>query len=270
MKRSHRSFIRRVARAFTAGAVVAALALVVAWCMYLIPRGTLQSLTSALPRPSLVAGSGSLVQTLQLLVCLAGLVPLFWGVAKYAHFVEHQGGIKQYQAWQTIMNAQGRPGNGGRQAALEDLFDGGASIAGVNLAGGAYLAGLDLPGANLWGANLAHAVLWDANFDQTILQDADLEGCNLQDAILTGANLAGANLSGANLQDADLTGANLEDANLTGANLAGANFADANLKGAKLRLANLQGANLENASPVGADFKGANMTEVLGWTGSVA
>lgn len=176
-------------------------------------------------------------------------------------------------AWQTITNAAGESGNGGRIRALEFLnASPGAnwrrkfpwvcaphplcvwpseSLAGINLSVDAipeiiendsgnrprvFLQGIELSGANLWDANLEGANLWDANLEGANLEDANLEGANLWDANLEGAGLKDANLKGANLGKANLEGAYLGFVNLEGTNLWGAN-----LEGAGLFRANLKG-----------------------------
>lgn len=129
-----------------------------------------------------------------------------------------------YMAWQTITNAQGQSGNGGRLLALEFLNaspganwrlhfpwiciseDGlcskweAESLDGVDLAR-AYLVKSQLPNASLLEANLQGAVMWEAN----------LQGAKLVDANLQGAKLGGANLREAKLDDANLKGALFSD-----------------------------------------------------------
>jgi hypothetical protein len=91
-----------------------------------------------------------------------------------------------------------------------DCFDPLALIRGGLVA---YLAGVNLYGANLYRANLAGANLTRVNLYGACLTGADLSGANLYGACLTGANLAGANLYRADLTKADLDGANLTGAN---------------------------------------------------------
>jgi hypothetical protein len=120
---------------------------------------------------------------------------------------------KHYQAWQVVNSAYGRPGNGGRTAAIEDLNSDGVSLSGVALigdsSGGAELWYVQLPNADLYGANLRGAALGGAN-----LQGADLAWANLQGAILNKSNLQGANLAAADLQGANLINVNLQETDL--------------------------------------------------------
>ena len=108
---------------------------------------------------------------------------------------------------------------------------------GINLAPGAYLAGVDL-------------------FD-TNLTDADLSNANLTVALLVNANLTGANLSGANLTGAIFDFATFTDANLTGANLTGAYLTGAILIGANLSGADLSGAELSGTELTDTNLYGA-------------
>ena len=169
-------------------------------------------------------------QALISLLGLLGNVGLLIAALTYIGLEKQRREAQVYLAWQTITNAQGQSGNGGRVIALEFLnASPGAnwrlhfpwiclseeslcfkweseSLAGVDVSN-AYLAKIQLPGAGLNGANLQGANLRDAN-----LQEADLNGANLQ-----GANLRDANLQEADLVKADLRGAMLNDANLQGA-----------------------------------------------------
>nr|WP_206602925.1 pentapeptide repeat-containing protein [Leptolyngbya ohadii] len=154
------------------------------------------------------------------LLGLLGNLGLLFAALTYIGLEQQRRESQIYLAWQTITNAQGQSGNGGRILALEFLnASPGAnwrlhfpwicvsedrlcsrweseSLDGVDLER-AYLAKVQLPGANLLEANLQGAVLWQAN-----LQGARLVEANLQGARLGGANLQGAKLDGANLQGA--------------------------------------------------------------------
>ncbi|MGL5080424.1 MAG: DUF433 domain-containing protein [Microcoleaceae cyanobacterium] len=159
-------------------------------------------------------------QALLSLLGLLGNLGLIFAALTYIGLEEQRRESQVYLAWQTITNAQGQSGNGGRILALEFLnASPGAnwrlhfpwicvsedwlcskweaeSLDGVDLAK-AYLAKVRLPRASLVEANLQGAVLWQAN-----LQGARLLEANLQGARLGGANLQGAKLDGANLQGA--------------------------------------------------------------------
>lgn len=169
-------------------------------------------------------------QALISLLGLLGNVGLLIAALTYIGLEKQRREAQVYLAWQTITNAQGQSGNGGRVIALEFLnASPGAnwrlhfpwicpseeslcfkweaeSLAGVDVSN-AYLAEIQLPGADLNGANLQGANLRNAN-----LQAADLGRTNLQ-----GANLRDANLQEADLVNADLRGAMLSDARLQGA-----------------------------------------------------
>ncbi|QEH38633.1 Serine/threonine-protein kinase B [Aquisphaera giovannonii] len=89
------------------------------------------------------------------------------------------------------------------------------------VAPGAFLAALELRGADLGhallsGADLTGADLRTARLVRTYLQDADLSGADLRHADLRGADLRGARLDGAHLVGADLRGALFYGASLDG------------------------------------------------------
>ena len=92
----------------------------------------------------------------------------------------------------------------GSTLSITTTYDGSPHwYSGINLAPGAYLAGVDLFDTNLTDADLSNANLTGAIFAFATLADA-----NLADADLTGAILFDADLSGANLTNTVLTCAN--------------------------------------------------------------
>ena len=96
----------------------------------------------------------------------------------------------------------------------------------INLAPGAYLAGVDLFDTNLTDADLSNANLTGAIFAITTLTDANLSNANLTGAILINTNFSGANLSGANLTHTFMGNYLFGTAAWTGANLYGASLPD--------------------------------------------
>ena len=179
---------------------------------------------------------------------------------------------KHYQAWQVINTAQGKPGNGGRTDALQDLNNDGISLVGVDLSM-AYLEDIQLKNADLSNANLSGANLSNANLSRANLGGANLSGTDLLWANLSGANLWGANLSGAILWFADLSGADLGDTNLSGADIRRANLSGANIGGnlseVNLGEANLSGADLSNANLSGANLGYANLLQQTNPSGAI-
>lgn len=163
-------------------------------------------------------------QALISLLGLLGNLGLIIAVVSYIGLEKQRRDDQVYAAWQTITNAQGQSGNGGRILALEFLnASPGAnwrlhfpwicisedwlcskwepeSLDGVDLAK-AYLAGIQLPKASLVEANLEGAVLWGAN----------LQGANLEEANLRGAKLGAANLQGTRLDETNFQGAFYSD-----------------------------------------------------------
>lgn len=163
-------------------------------------------------------------QALISLLGLLGNLGLIIAVVSYIGLEKQRRDDQVYAAWQTITNAQGQSGNGGRILALEFLnASPGAnwrlhfpwicisedwlcskwkpeSLDGVDLAK-AYLAGIQLPKASLVEANLEGVVLWGAN----------LQGANLEEANLQGAKLGAANLEGVRLDETNFQGAFYSD-----------------------------------------------------------
>ncbi len=212
---------------------------------------------------------------------VAGIMGIILALIALWQSAVDQRKTRQYQAWQAITLAQGKSGNGGRIAALQDLYKQRVSLRGVNLTGdttrthgGAYLRDLELPpragsfvdwllrrtpkGVDLTEADLRGADLRDADLRNAILQKAKLQGADL-----TNAHLQGADLSHARLQDAELRGAQLQKADLTEANLE-----NAHILFAVLTCADLCDANLEIHRPEGAS--GLFMTYPLDREGLLA
>lgn len=225
------------------------------------------------------------------LLGLVGNVGIIVAVLTYIGSEKQRRDAEVLNAWQTITNAYGQAGSGGRIQALEFLnASPGANwrrkfpwfcaplrpcvwpaenLAGINLA-------VDSPekvveesnndsndsnaitpraaGVYLAEIQLPRAYLWDAN-----LGGAYLLAANLEDAYLGEANLEGADLSSVNLEGAVLWDANLEDAYLSYANLEDAELGDANLEGAVLLYANLKGAVLWYANLEGAVLSYVNL-----------
>ena len=115
---------------------------------------------------------------------------------------------RQFQAWQVINSAQGKPGNGGRTQALEDLAADSVDLSGVDLSG-SWLEGLTLPSVRFVGLKADSANLRFADLRGADLKYADFYGADLSYADLRGADLFGARLSTARLDSACLDGANL-------------------------------------------------------------
>lgn len=202
---------------------------------------------------------------------------------------ENRRKANQYEAWQIINAAQGKPGNLGRTLAIKDLYTEGISLGGMDISK-AYLPKLNLESANLNGANLSRANLNGANLTEAVLSDTNFSGATLIGANLTGvtmteANLVGAMIDGVDLIEATITDANLAEAhaasvNFTRADLANANLAriwlysavltEANLRGtnfagAYFDRANLDGADLWNANLAETNLIDANLANIKGW-----
>jgi uncharacterized protein YjbI with pentapeptide repeats len=176
---------------------------------------------------------------------------------------EDQRKAKQYQAWQVISAAQGKPGDLGRSIALKDLHKDGIPLDGVDVSQ-AFLPHIVLENAQLNRANFSKANLNVAKLSKAVLQDANLSEAKLVNADLSGAFLTDANLPLANLSFSKLLEAPLFDVNASGANLRWADLSGTQLvrtilSEAKLIEANLSGAQLTEADLSGADFSGANL-----------
>ncbi|MCG8367128.1 MAG: pentapeptide repeat-containing protein [Pseudanabaenales cyanobacterium] len=230
------------------------------------------------------------------LLGLIGNVGIIIAMVTYVGTEKQRRDTEILNAWQTITNAAGEPGNGGRIRALEFLnASPGANwrrkfpwfcaphplctwpaerLDGINLSVDSIpeadeedseegsrnsSSRVHLRSIALPGAHLKEANLQGANLGSAKLQGAHLWKANLQGADLWSANLRGAHLKEANLQGADLWSANLQGADLGLANLQGADLGKANLQRTDLRFANLQGSDLGKANLQEADLKEANL-----------
>jgi uncharacterized protein YjbI with pentapeptide repeats len=122
----------------------------------------------------------------------------------------------------------------------------------------AEVTGLDA--VDLRGRNLQYAKAYRAFLAGVDLRGADLTGANLLDAKMHGANLETARLGGANLRWTKLRWSRLLDAKLTGAVLINADLREADLCRADLRWANLMEADLRGANLEAANLQWANLT----------
>jgi len=165
-------------------------------------------------------------------------------IAVIFYFSESGDRLKQkhYQAWQVINTAQSKGGSGGRVEALQELHDDGIPLVGVDVSG-AFLQGIQLPGARLIRSNFTAVDARNSNF-----KGADFTAANLQSANLRESNLNGANFEDANLGGADFCSANLADAILDGATLDAADLGNADLRNVKWqRIKSLRGASIQGA-----------------------
>lgn len=213
-------------------------------------------------------------QALLGLLGLAGNVGLIIAVLMYIGSEKQRRDAEILNAWQTLTNAYGQPGNGGRIHALEFLN---ASPRNVSPLDGKYY-----PGAN-WRRRAS--CLWICTWERKSLAGIDLStiaagisvpdesGTALDDtkhsyyprrAFLKEVQLPGANLESANLEGADLTGANLEGASLVAANLKSTDLSSANLQGANLSRTNLQESDLSGANLKGAILRTVNLDNTVG------
>jgi uncharacterized protein YjbI with pentapeptide repeats len=185
---------------------------------------------------------------------LATLVSYCRGADDRARTQQDTRRARQFQAWQVITNAQGKPGNGGRTLALQNLAGDSVDLSGVDISG-AWLEGLAMPGATLrflkaTSSNLSYADLRGAD-----LTGADLSHVTLQGADLRGADLQFARLNGSRFYEACLDGANLFKANLDSAQLFGAS-----MRGASAKFASLEGASLPDAATLDSvEFYGSSL-----------
>jgi uncharacterized protein YjbI with pentapeptide repeats len=201
----------------------------------------------------------ALVDLLQILgsfTLLAALISYCRGADDRQRALLDQRRARQYQAWQAISAAQGKPGNGGRIQALQDLANDSVSLSGIDVTG-AWLRELSLRGANLDRMRGNSADLSGADLRLTSLRFASLDSVHLPYADLRGADLRGASLVGAILGAACLNGANLEGADLRGANLNGASLDAVHLSTADLRETSLFGVHLNNADLDWVDLRHA-------------
>lgn len=223
-------------------------------------------------------------QALLSLLGVIGNVGLIIAVGMYIGSEKQRRDTEVLTAWQTLTNAHGQSGNGGRIHALEFLN---ASPRNTKY---------DYPGANwrrraicLWictwpseslaGIDLSVDAIetqkptsQEETSDEKLpktdprrvylasvqLPETNLFSANFEGAYLWRANFEGAYLGDANLEETYLGGVNFERARLEYASLEGAYLDSANLEGAYLWRANFEGADLGRASLKGAYLGSAN------------
>lgn len=213
-----------------------------------------------------------LLGQLQNIGVLSAAILFFWDTFDRKKQLERQ-------AWQLIDGAQGSETSGARKQAIEDLYEEGADITGLD-ADGADLRGIDLSGADLTRASFKNAILEKADFERAIL-----EGANFTGAKLKGANFRGAMLKGAIFTRADLRAisddkdgkTDLRDADLGFTTFNRAKLSEAifgiidsephlgnktNLNGAKLRGVNLKNVNLNKVCIAQAKLGGAIIEDI--------
>ena len=162
-------------------------------------------------------------------------------VAVIFYFGESGDRLKQkhYQAWQVINTAQGKGGSGGRIEALQELNHDRVPLVGVDVSG-AFLQGIQLPGAKMVRSNLNAVDARNSDFHGT-----DFMGANLQSGNFRRSNLSNAHFQDADLSNADFCSANLSGADLDGATLDSAELGDTDLSRIKWRnIKSMKGAGL--------------------------
>ncbi|MDZ3837640.1 MAG: pentapeptide repeat-containing protein [Rhodospirillales bacterium] len=169
----------------------------------------------------------------------AAFVVALWTFAAWLCEGEDRATERRYRAWELINSAAGKPGDGGRTDALQNLVKDNRPLAG--------------------------ATLDNAHLPEINLGEADLSNASMQSARLYGADLGGAVLNGADLRDADLSSSmtcpdtgyrwsehdvppeTCEQPVERRTNLRGAFLWDADLRGADLNKADLKCAVLHTA-----------------------
>lgn len=167
----------------------------------------------------------------------------------------------RYQAWQVINLAQGKPGSGGRRAALQELNEEGASLRGVDVRY-AVLDGLNLPNSRLVASTFDSASLTRSDF-----RHADLGGASFKDATLSFSLFDGSNARGADFRRARLQEASMPDMWLKRADLDSTFGYQLDLSGSTLdnveaENAMFQNANLDSVEASESNFRGAELIGV--------
>lgn len=202
------------------------------------------------------------IKILDALSKLGVLVAVITFVAEIPKRAEQQATARKrarYEAWQIVNANEGKKSDGGRLDALQDLNQGKASLAGINL-DNAFLSRIDF----------RNATLRLASFDAAFLDGANLSGADLRGAKFTGgAFLYGTNLSKADLHSAILSGAFFDgetafkDADLSFTDLRKASFWKTNLENSDLSNADLRGSILLDARLAGTNLRNAKLEKVV-------
>lgn len=168
---------------------------------------------------------------------------------------------RQYQAWQVLINAQGKRGDGGRTLALQDLHLDGVSLSRVDLAM-ANLTGVVIPGANLPEAIADSVILDRVDLRRAVIEFGSYRNAQIRRSDLRGVYAQRADFSSARitytcLQKSVLYFAQFEQSRLFGVDLSSARLVSANFKNAVLRT-----VRFDSAALVYADFRGAKFIAV--------
>lgn len=199
---------------------------------------------------------------------------------QYVHSAGDRLREKHYQAWQVMALANRRGGDGGRRQALQDLYEDGISLRGVEFPG-AIIDSLRLPGASMKRADLRDAMLTNAtltgasfgratlirtSFINSSMQASDLSFAHADSAVFNGTALCTALMIAADLRGAQFIGAKLNGVNFTGADLRGARFGSrAEATGITFRGANIAGMRAPVTFIRAAREKGAVLMDSAAW-----
>jgi uncharacterized protein YjbI with pentapeptide repeats len=165
---------------------------------------------------------------------------------------------RQYQAWQVITNAQGKPGNGGRVQALGELN-----------ADQVDLTGVDITGAYLPNLQLARATLTNGRGDSAVIVRADLRQATLSEGSFRKAQFAETDFRDVRaismtLDSAKIMSSCLDLGTFDHSSFRGATFAELAIRHADFQWADFRGAVLflvrfDSVNLAGSDFRGVNL-----------
>ena len=94
---------------------------------------------------------------------------------------------RHYVAWQTINSALGKPGNSGRNDALQDLVQDGVRLDGISLTGGAVIIGP----LNLSNARMSYADFSGGKYERVNFSNAELDFANWKSAYCMNCDFQG-------------------------------------------------------------------------------
>lgn len=185
-------------------------------------------------------------------------VAIVFGTARYfanASESERQRRLSsQREAWQTLGIAAGKPGAGGRRAALELLAGDGVVLDGVNL-DGAYLEALRLPP----GTRMSNASFRNLFGKYVVLRSASLSAVTLQNCDFTGADLVSSLFARADLKSSLFADLIIDEADFTEANLVATRFINGSARGLKFASADASYARFSNVLSENCSFSHAKL-----------
>jgi len=179
---------------------------------------------------------------------LGAMIAYVWTAGERRQAAEDARKTKHYQAWQSINSAIGKPGDGGRSDALQDLNRDGVPLYAVDVSNAVFDQPLVLTNAKLGKASFANAFLNGPSF-----AGANLDEARLGNLRCIYGNFSNAHISNATMTNALFYGCDFSSSTIETTALVSNTFVLCNFYNAKLLLPGW--SDDENHRPVVADTR---------------